>query len=105
MIEFHLGTSTVSGGAPYLIHHVERVPGLVKKALDVQVSSSISTDDAAEIGKSVCVRKFFIINLDWSCVGSIQCYNFGLFAADVKANLLCKGVKVLRLLLNVLVGV
>lgn len=105
MIEIQLGTNTVSGGAPYLIHHVERVSGLVETALNVQVSSSISTDDAAKIGKSVCVRKFFIINLDWSCVGSIQCHNFGLFAADVKANLLCKGVKALRLLLNVLVGV
>ena len=72
--------------------------------MSTEVSSSISTDDAAEIGKSVCVRKFLIINLDWSC-GSIQCHNFGLFAADVKATLLCKGVKALRLLLNVLVGV
>jgi len=54
VIEFHLGTSTVSGGAPYLIHHVERVPGLVKTTLDVQVSSSISTDYAAEIGKFLC---------------------------------------------------
>ena len=49
MIEVQLGTGTVSGGAPYLIHHVERVSGLVETALDVQVSSSISTDDAAEI--------------------------------------------------------
>ena len=105
MIEFQLGTSTVSGGAPYLIHHVERVSGLVETALDVLVSSSISTDDAAEIGKSVCVRKFFIINLDWLCVGSIQCHNFGLLAADGEANLRCKGVKALRLLLNVRVGV
>ena len=56
MIEFQLGTSIVSGGAPYLIHHVERVSGLVETALNDQVSPSISTDDAAEIGKSVCVR-------------------------------------------------
>ena len=35
MIEVQLDTSTVSGGAPYFIHHIE-------KALDVQVSSSIS---------------------------------------------------------------
>ena len=103
MIEIQLGTNTVSGGAPYLIHHVERVSGLVETALNVQISSSISTDDAAEIGKSVFVRKFF--NLDWSCVGSIQCHNFGLFADDVKAILLCKGVKAFCLLLNVLVGV
>ena len=54
--------------------------------IDVQVSSSIFTDDAAKIGKSVCVRKFFIINLDWSCVGGIQGHNFSLLAADVKAN-------------------
>ena len=93
MIEFQLGTSTVSGGAPYLIHHVERVSDLVETALDVQLSSSISTDDAAELGKSVFVKKFFIINLDWSFVGSIQCHNFGLLATDVEANLLCKGVK------------
>ena len=105
MIELQLGTSTVSGAAPYLIHHVERVPSLVETALDVQVSSSFFTDDAAEIGKSVCVRKFFIINLDWSCVSGVQRHNFSLLAADVKANLLCKGVEVLRLLLNVRVGV
>ena len=55
-------------------------------ALDVQVSSSFFTDDAAEIGKSVCVRKFFIINLDWSCVGGVQRHNFSLLAADVKAK-------------------
>ena len=60
MIEFQLGTGTVGGGVPYLIHHVERVSDLVETALDVQVSSSISADDAAEIGKSVCVRKLFI---------------------------------------------
>ena len=41
MIEFQLGASTVSGGGPYLIHHVERIPGLVETALDVQVSSSM----------------------------------------------------------------
>ena len=104
MIDIQLGMSTVSGGVLYLIHHVERVSGLVEMALNVQVSSFISTDDAAEIGKSVCVRKLFIINLDWPCVGSIQCHNFGLFAAHIKVNLICKGVKVLCLLLNVLVG-
>ena len=91
MIEFQLGMSTVHGGVPYLIHRVERVSGLVERALDVHVSSSISTDDAAEIGKSVCVKKFFIINLDQSCVSGIQCHNFSLVAADVEANLLCKG--------------
>ena len=64
MIEIQLGTNTVSGGVRYLIHHVERVSGLVEMALNVQVSSSISTDNAAEISKSVCVRKLFIINLD-----------------------------------------
>ena len=31
------------------LHHVERVSGLVESAVDMQVSSSISTDDAAEI--------------------------------------------------------
>ena len=105
MIEFQLGTGTVSGGVPYLIQHVERVSDLVKKALDVQVRSSISADDAAEIGKSVCVRKLFIINLDRSCVSSIQCHNFHLLAADVETNLLCKDVKALCLLLNVRVCV
>ena len=105
MIEFQLGTNAVRGGAPYLIHHVERVSGLAETALDVQVSSSISTDDAAEVGKSLCVRKFLIINLDRLCVSGIQCHNFGLLAADVEANLLCKGVKALCLLLNVCVGV
>ena len=104
MIEFQLGECTVSGGAPYLIHHVERISGLVETALNVQVSSSIYTD-ASKIGKSVCVRRFFIINLDWSCVGIILCHDFGLLSADVKANLLHKGVKALRLLLNVRVGV
>jgi len=104
MIEFQLGKSTVGGRVPYLIHHVEQVSGLVETALDVHVSSSISTDDAAEIGY-VCMRMFFIINLDWSCVGSIQCHNFDLLAADIEANLLRKGVKALRLLLNVRVGV
>ena len=105
MIESQLGTSIVRGGGPYPIHHVERVSGLIETALDVQVSSSISADDVAEIGKSVHIRKFFIINLDRLCVSSIQCHNFGLLVADVEANLLCKGVKVLRLLLNVHVGV
>ena len=52
MIEFQLSTSAVIGGAPYLIHRVEWVSGLVETAVDVQFSSSISTDDAAEIGKS-----------------------------------------------------
>ena len=61
-------------------------------ALDVQVSSFISSDDAAEIGEYVGVRKFFMINLDWACVDSIQRHNFDLLAADVEANLLCKGV-------------
>ena len=46
MIELQLGTSTI-GGTPYLIHHIERISGLVEMALDVQVSSSISTDDTA----------------------------------------------------------
>ena len=105
MIELQLGTSAVGGRTPYLIHHMERISGLVETALDVQVSSSISTDDAAEVGKSVCVMKLFVINLDWSCVGSIQCHNFRLPAADVQANLLCKGVEALRLLLYVGVGV
>ena len=99
MIELQLGTSAVDGRAPYLIHHIERISGLVQTALDVQVSSSISTDDAAEVGKSVCLMKLFVINLDWSCVGSIQCHNFSLLAADVQTNLLCKGVEALRLLL------
>ena len=108
MIEFQLGDSTVSGGVPYLIHHVERVSGLVETVLNVQISSSISTDDdddAAKIGKSVCVRNFFIINLDCSCVGSIQCHNFGLLADGVEANLLRKGVTALRLVLDVRVSV
>ena len=39
MIEFQFGTSTVSGGGPYLIHHVERISGLVETALDVQVNT------------------------------------------------------------------
>ena len=105
MIELQLGTGAVGGRTPYLIHHIERISGLVEMALDVQVSSSISTDDAAEVGKSVCVMKLFVISLDWSCVGSVQCHNFSLIAADVQANLLCKGVEVLRLLLYVGVGV
>ena len=33
-----------------------------------------------------------MINLDWACVDSIQRHNFDLLAADVEANLLCKGV-------------
>ena len=89
MIGFQLGKSTVRGGASYLIHHVVRVPGLVQTTLNFQLGSFITTVGAAEIGKYVCVRNFFIINLDWSCVGSIQCHNFVLLAADVKSNLLC----------------
>ena len=50
MIELQLGTNAVGGRTPYLIHHIERFSGLVETALDVQVSSSISTDDAAEVG-------------------------------------------------------
>ena len=60
MIEFQLGTTSVQR---HLIQHVERVSGLVETALDVQVSSFISTDIAAEIDKSVCVSMFFTINL------------------------------------------
>ena len=60
MIEFQLGTTSVQR---HLIQHVERVSGLVETALDVQVSSFISSDIAAEIDKSVCVSMFFIINL------------------------------------------
>ena len=37
--------------------------------------------------------KLFVINLKWPCVGSVQCHNFSLLAADVQANLLCKGVR------------
>ena len=105
MIELQLGTSAVGGRAPYLIHHIERISGLVETTLDVEVSSSISADDAAEVGKSVCVMKLFAINLNLWCVGSVQCHNFSLLAADVQAKLLCKGVEALRLLLNVGVGV
>ena len=105
MIELQLGTSAVGGRTRYLIHHVKQISGLVETALDVQVSSSIYTDDAAEVGKSVCAMKLFVINLDWSCVGSVQCHNFSLLAADVQANLLCKGVEVLRLFLYMGVGV
>ena len=95
MVEFQLGTSTVSGGAPYLIRYAECISGLVETSVDFRID------------KSVFVRKFFIIILDRSCVAcsSIQCLNFGLPAADVDANLLCEGVKVLCLLLNVHVGV
>ena len=50
--QLQLCTGTVSEGTPYLIYHVEGVSGLVQRALDVQGSSSVSTDDAAEIGKS-----------------------------------------------------
>ena len=49
--------------------------------------------------------KLFVINLNWSCVGSVECHNFSLLTADVQANLLCKGVEALRLLLYVGVGV
>ena len=105
MIELQLGTSAVGGRTPYFIHHVEQISGLAEMALDVQVSSSISTDDAAEVGKSVFVMKLFVINLDWSCVGNVQCHNLSPLAADVQANLLCKGVEALRLLFYVGVGV
>ena len=105
MIELQLGTSAVGGRTPYPIHHIEQISDFVEMALDVQVSSSISTDDAAELGKSVCVMKLLVINLDLSCVGGIQCHNFRLLATDVQANLLCKGVKALRLLLYVGVSV
>ena len=76
--------------SPYLIHHVERVSGLVETALDVQVRSSISTDDAAEIGKSVCVRSSSLSI--W--IGRVLAV-FSV-AANVEANLLCKGVTALR---------
>ena len=64
--------------------------GLVDTALDVQVSSSISTDDAAETGKSVCVRSSSLSI--W--IGRVLAV-FSV-AADVEANLLCKGVTALR---------
>ena len=72
--------------------------------MDVQFSSSISIDDAAEIGKSYLCKEDLHYQLDWACVDSIQRNNFGLLVADVEANLLCKGVKALSLLLNVQVG-
>ena len=38
-------------------------------------------------------------------IASMGCHNFSLLAADVEADVLCKGVKALRLLLNECVGV
>ena len=64
MIEIQLAMSTVSGVAPFVML------SLVETALDVLVSSSISTDGAAEMGKSIGIREFVIIILDWSCVDS-----------------------------------
>ena len=75
-----------------------------KTALDFQFRSSISTDDAAEISKSVYVRKFFTISLDWAPLDGNQRHNFDLLAANVEANLLWKGVKASSLLLNVRMG-
>ena len=34
MIELQLGMSAVGGRTPYLIHHIERISGLVETALD-----------------------------------------------------------------------
>ena len=54
MIEFQLGTSAISGGAPYLVHYVEKGCCLVETGgLDAQACSSVSADDAAEISDSV----------------------------------------------------
>ena len=69
--------------------------------LDAPVCSSISADDAAKVGKYVCVQKVFTINLDWASAGSVQCHNFSLPAVDVEADLLYKSVKSLSLLLYV----
>lgn len=65
MIEFELSTSSLSAGVEgCILHYVERVSVLIERALIVQVSTLICTDDAAMIAKSVCVGKFFFINLD-----------------------------------------
>ena len=50
------------------------------------------------------IGEVFIFNLDWT-VGGVQCHNFGLYASDVWANLLCEEVESPDRLLNLLVGV
>lgn len=71
MVEVQPGASAVGGGAPHLAQHVKRVSGLFETALDVQVCSPISADDAADIGEPVRVREIFILNLDWVSVGGV----------------------------------
>ena len=41
MIELQLGTSAVGGTTPYLIHHIERISGLVETALSRSVPPSL----------------------------------------------------------------
>ena len=89
MVEFQLGVSAVTGGAPYLAYHVKRVSDLVETALDVQVSLLFTADDAAKIGQPVRIQEISTLNPDWTSVGSVQCHN-SLFAADVETDLLCK---------------
>ena len=98
LVEFQLCASAVSGGAPHL---VKRVSGFVETALDVQVCSPISADDAAKIDEPVRVWEIFILNLDWVSVRGVQCHNFSLPAANVKAELLRKDVESSVLLLDV----
>jgi len=100
MVEFQLGVSAVTGGAPYLAYHVKRVSGLVETALDVQVSLPFTADDAAKIGKPVRIQEISTLNPDWASVGGVQCHNFSLLAADVETDLLCKDVKPPGPLLN-----
>jgi len=96
-----LGVTAVGGGVPYLAHHVKRVSGLVETALDVQVCSLFTADDAAKIGEYVRVREISILNPDWASVGGVQCHNFSLLAADVETDFLCKDFKSPGLLLDV----
>ena len=69
--EFQLGVSAVGGEAPYLAYQMKKVSGLVETALDVQVYSPLTVDDAAKIGEPVRIQEIFILNLDWASVGGL----------------------------------
>ena len=86
MVEFQFGVNAVGGEAPYLAHHIKRVSGLVETALDVCFSF---TDDAAKICEPVRIQEIFILDLDSSSFGVVQCHNFSPLAADVEIDLPC----------------
>ena len=73
MIELQLGTSAVGGTTPYLIHHIERISGLVEiiKSFYDNFTCCVGDGDILFEGRTgvrqECVMSTFLFNLvvDW----------------------------------------